>query len=111
MERALAFPNDRCQGRASRAAQRSQTLDFGHPGSRFLLFLSKNLFDSPRILLGVDADGVAGGVQHRHGHSRREGAELLEALGALERMGREARPAPQRVLAVAVKPEMLERRE
>jgi hypothetical protein len=30
-------PDDRSQGRASRAAQRSKTLDTGHPGKRFQL--------------------------------------------------------------------------
>src|ERR1017187_6104406 len=77
----------------------------------FSSFFSKNLFHSSGVLDRVDSDRVRRGVQHRHRHPRRERAELLEAFGALERVRGQARPAPERVLAVAVQAEVLERRE
>jgi rare lipoprotein A len=47
------FPNDRCQGRVSRAAQRSPTLDIGHSEDTFLSPVAAKAATDSRNLLPV----------------------------------------------------------
>ncbi len=67
----------------------------------------EDLFDLEAVFFGVDADGVVAGFGDVDRYVVFEEAELLEALGELERAGREGVEAVERGGAVCVEAEVL----